>query len=105
MPTFAVRTVHRSGWDPQRPMREQDAWEDHAAFMNGLAADGFVVLGGPLGPGGQHNGGHGALLIIQAPDEQEVRTRLNADPWAARDILVIESVDPWAILLDTRHDH
>ena len=34
----------------------------------------------------------------------EVRTRLNADPWAARDILVIESVDPWAILLDARDD-
>jgi uncharacterized protein YciI len=83
-------------------MREQDAWADHAAFMNGLAADGFVVLGGPLGPGGQDNGGHGALLVVQAPDEQEVRTRLNADPWAARDILVIESVDPWAILLDAR---
>jgi uncharacterized protein YciI len=105
MPTFAVRTVHRSGWDPQRPLREQDAWDDHAAFMNGLAADGFVVLGGPLGPGGQDSGGHGALLIIQAPDEQAVRTRLNADPWAARDILAIESPGPWAILPDTYHDH
>jgi hypothetical protein len=58
MPTFAVRTVHRSGWDPRRPMREQDAWDDQAAFMNGLAADGFVILGGPLGLGGQDNASH-----------------------------------------------
>jgi uncharacterized protein YciI len=102
MPTFAVRTVHRSGWDPQRPLREQDAWDEHAAFMNGLADDGFVVLGGPLGPGGRENGGHGALLVVEAADEDEVRGRLNADPWTARDTLAIESVDPWAILIDTR---
>jgi uncharacterized protein YciI len=102
MPTFAVRTVHGSGWDPRRLLREQDAWDEHAAFMDGLADDGFVVLGGPLGPGGRENGGHGVLLVVEAADEQEVRARLGADPWAARDTLAIASVDPWAILIDAR---
>jgi len=32
-------------------MRAQERWEDHAAFMDGLADDGFIVLGGPLGDG------------------------------------------------------
>ena len=29
-------------------MREQDGWDEHARFMNGLVDDGFIVLGGPL---------------------------------------------------------
>jgi hypothetical protein len=32
-------------------MREQDAWDEHAAFMEALVDDGFVVLGGPIGEG------------------------------------------------------
>jgi hypothetical protein len=29
-------------------MDEQQGWREHADFMNGLYADGFVLLGGPL---------------------------------------------------------
>jgi hypothetical protein len=32
-------------------MPEQEKWVEQAAFMNALAEDGFVVLGGPLGDG------------------------------------------------------
>ena len=40
----------RSGphWDPGRPLEEQSGWAEHAAFMDGLVDDGFIVLGGPL---------------------------------------------------------
>jgi uncharacterized protein YciI len=104
VPTFAVRTVHHTGWDDQRPMRQQDAWAEHASFMNALAADGFVILGGPLGADGGHSGGHSALLIVEAADEDQIVTRLNADPWAQQHILAIETIEQWTILLDSRDD-
>lgn len=34
-------------------MREQALWAEHAKFMDALTAEGFVVLGGPLGEGGE----------------------------------------------------
>ena len=42
--------VRRSGpdWDRSKPMEEQSGWDEHAAFMDGLVDDGFIVLGGPL---------------------------------------------------------
>jgi hypothetical protein len=47
MANFAVRLVHGPGWDPARPIRQQDGWDGHAAFMDGLVDDGFIILGGP----------------------------------------------------------
>jgi hypothetical protein len=44
--------------------------------MNALAAEGFVVLGGPLGEGPE------VLLIVDAPSEDAIRARLAADPWS-----------------------
>jgi len=41
-------------------MREQEKWAEHAAFMDALADDGFVILGGPLGDGTE------VLLIVDA---------------------------------------
>ena len=32
MPVFALSTVHGPGWDDTRPIREQRAWDQHAAF-------------------------------------------------------------------------
>jgi hypothetical protein len=31
-----------------RPLREQQRWDEHAAFMDGLADDGFVLWAGGL---------------------------------------------------------
>jgi hypothetical protein len=95
VPTFAVRNIHHTGWDHQRPLRQQDAWTEHASFMNTLVADGF----------GGHTGGHGVLLIVEAASEDEIYTRLRADPWAQRGLLAIETIEPWTILLDSREDH
>ena len=44
MANFAVRLVHGPGWDASRPIRKQDGWDEHAAFMDGLVDDGFIVL-------------------------------------------------------------
>ena len=89
---FAVVREHGPGWDHLRPLEQQHGWEEHARFMNGLAREGFIRLGGPLDDGR-------VLLICRARDEQEVWTRLSADPWPAR-MLSIASVRRWTILLE-----
>jgi hypothetical protein len=96
MATFAVTMVHGPRWDAARPIREQDGWDDHAAFMDGLVSDGFVILGGPLGQGER------ALLAVAAADEQEIRVRLAGDPWAPAGLLHIGAIEPWQFWLDSR---
>jgi hypothetical protein len=96
MANFAVTTVHGPGWDPARPIREQDAWPAHAAFMDGLVDDGLIVLGGPVGNGER------TLHLFEAAHEHEVRERMGEDPWAVAGLLRIGSVEPWALWLDGR---
>lgn len=97
MAYFAVTTAHGRGWDPSRGIRQQDAWDAHAAFMDALVAEGFVVIGGPLGSGDR------ALLAVEAADEQQVRSRLAADPWEPMDLLHVDTVEPWSLWLDGRN--
>ena len=88
---FVVLEAHGAAWDYSRPLREQALWTEHAAFMDALEAEGFVALGGPLR--------HGALLIVKADGEAQVRATLAEDPWEQAAMLSIESVEPWQILL------
>ncbi|MBK8233707.1 MAG: hypothetical protein IPK72_24800 [Candidatus Eisenbacteria bacterium] len=76
-------------------MREQGLWAEHAAFMNALVDDGFVVLGGPL----QDPVMHKARLIVIADDEAAVRNRLAQDPWSRVGLLRLASVEHWEVLL------
>jgi uncharacterized protein YciI len=96
MQYFAVRRVRGAAWNAALQRHEQALWAEHASFMNALAAEGFVILGGPLGTGEE------VLLIINAPDEAAIRERLAADPWSEAGLLVIGRVEPWTILLDGR---
>src|SRR5579859_2465940 len=99
MAHFAVRLVHGPGWDPARPIREQEGWDEHAAFMDGLVDDGFLILGGPVGNGEQ------TLHVIEAAGEQDVTTRLAQDPWARAGLLKVGVIEPWALWLDSRPAH
>ena len=45
---FAVIRTSGDAWDPSRSMEGQSRWGTHAAFMNGLEIEGFVVLRGPF---------------------------------------------------------
>ena len=96
MANFAVRLVHGPGWDPSRPIRDQDGWDEHAAFMDGLVGDGFVILGGPVGDGEQ------TLHVVEAADENDIKARLARDPWASAGLLQIGTIEPWALWLDSR---
>jgi hypothetical protein len=89
--------LRRSGpeWDPSRPMEEQSGWPAHAAFMDGLVNDGFVVLGGPLADERR------VVLAVEAQSEDAVRITLGRDPWSDTHLLV-DTIEPWTIRLDGR---
>jgi uncharacterized protein YciI len=90
---FAVIRTRGAAWNQSRPLEEQEDWQSHAAFMNALKAEGFVLLGGPL------EGSPDVLLIIRASDAQQIRSRLSADSWARKDLLRIAQVIPWTLRL------
>jgi hypothetical protein len=99
MAVFALTTSHGPGWDASRGIREQQAWDEHASFMDGLVDDGFVILGGPL------DDGQRVLLMIEARDKQEVVARMGEDPWALLGLLRIGALERWSIWLDGRDEH
>jgi uncharacterized protein YciI len=90
---FAVIRTRGPAWQPARPLEEQAEWTAHAAFMNGLARDGVVLLGGPL------EGSPDVLLVMRAETADEARAQLAADPWTARDLLRVSRVSPWTLRL------
>jgi uncharacterized protein YciI len=96
VPTFLVLRS-RSGpqWDPSLAMEEQSGWDTHAAFMDGLVDDGFILLGGPL------TDEHRVVLAVEADSEEAVRATLARDPWSETHLRV-EAIDPWTIRLDGR---
>jgi uncharacterized protein YciI len=94
---FTVRTVWGPGHDPARGRREQDGWDAHAAFMDGLVAAGTVLFGGPYGDGRDE-----VLLVVEAADEDEVRQVFAADPWQVDKTLELGPIVPWTIWLDGR---
>jgi uncharacterized protein YciI len=91
---FLVERGKGPAWKHDRGRREQDGWDGHAAFMDAPAEEGFIVLGGPIGAGD----GEDTLLIVDAQDEETVRTRLAEDPWP-EELLTIESIRPWSVWL------
>lgn len=90
---YVVTRAPGPDWDTARPMREQDGWDGHAAFMDALAADGFIVLGGPLGDGTRF------LHVVAAASPEEIEARFAADPWTAAHRLRLVSIEPWEVLL------
>jgi uncharacterized protein YciI len=95
---FAAIQEHGQEWDESRTLREQREWAAHAEFMDALADEGFIVLGGPLGDERALMIDR-ALLIIEADSEATVRRRLEPDPWIQMGALKVGSVQPWVILL------
>ena len=90
--------IHAKGpaWDHTKLRRAQTQWDEHAEFMDKLTAEGFIVLGGPLGEGD----GEDAMLVIDAPDEETAINRLAHDPWKKTGMLVVKSIQRWTIFLE-----
>jgi hypothetical protein len=87
----------RSGpeWQRDRPLEEQSGWDEHAAYMDALVDEGFVILGGPL------SDEYRVVHAVEAGSEEEVRWKFAQDPWSDTHLRV-ESIDPWTIRLDGR---
>ena len=92
MSTFVVLEERFGAWDWSRDLRDQDGFADHAAVMDALVDDGFIVLGGPVGER-KH-----VLLIVDADDSADVHARLAVDPWIG-ERLRVTCIEPWTILL------
>ncbi len=91
-----MRLERGDPWDWSRDLREQDGWDEHAAFMDGLVEDGFTLLGGPL------EGERETLHVVDAESEAAIRSRLAEDDWAQNGMLRVKSIEQWTILLDGR---
>src|SRR3569833_973411 len=108
---FVVVREQGPAWDPARPMREQDHWLDHVAFVNGIADDGSLLLGGPLseldahgvsddptepvGPGRTYR----ALIVLEAETEAGLARLLDDDPWTRHHLLETAAIYRWETLV------
>ena len=93
MSLFAVVRTRGPAWQPSLPLESQLDWPAHARFMDALATEGFILLGGPL------DGTPDVLLIFRAASSEEIVDRLEDDPWTASDMLRIIRVSPWTLRL------
>lgn len=90
---FVVLRSRGARFNEAAPLEGQAEWKEHAAFMDALVEDGFVILGGPL------EGTRDALLVVHAADPDEIERRLAADPWHKSGLLVPKQISPWRIRL------
>ena len=90
---FVVLRTRGPRWNYTRTVEEQDLWQTHAAFMNGLVHEGFVLLGGPL------EGTPDVMLLIRASHVEHIMNRLADDPWSRNGLLRIARVYPWNLRL------
>jgi uncharacterized protein YciI len=96
MQTFLVISTAGPNRDLSRDTREQPYWDEHAAFIDRLVDEGVIFLGGPLIDEG------GAVIVVRAEDEAEVRGILADDPWYRHGILALAGIKRWQIFIDER---
>ena len=97
MTLFAVTREAGTGWTDGKGAFEQPAVSEHAAFMDGLSDEGFVLFAGLLA-GSEHDRIR-VLLIANAASEADVHRRLAEDPWARTQRLATTSVEPWILVV------
>ncbi len=80
-------------WVEGRSTREQPWWDEHAVFIDGLAAEGRIVLAGPFADW------TGALSILRGGREA-VEHLLAKDPFVVHGVFAAPVVRPWLIWVD-----
>lgn len=93
---FVVVRERARSWEWNKPMREQTAWDAHAAFMDRLVNEGFILAGGPLGT---EDEAPRIMHVVEAPDADAAERRLGEDPWSPMGLLRTVSIEPWTVLL------
>jgi uncharacterized protein len=94
--TIAAFLRPGSQWNPEKPVREQAYWEEHARFMDSLFEAGTILLGGPFADGS------GSMVILEGESVEAAQAIFQDDPWAQQDVLVASEVKEWTIFLDAR---
>ena len=106
MSLFAVQREAGPAWTAGGAF-DQFGVNDHVAFMNGLAEDGFIVAAGPLA--GTESGRIRVLLIADADDQAQIAQRLAADPWELTGRITTTTIEPWTLLVGalslSTHEH
>ena len=97
MSLYAVTREAGPTWSDGKGAFEQAGVNDHAAFMNGLADQGFVLFAGPLN--GTEQGRIRVLLIADAASDADIHRRLADDPWAVTKHLVTTNVESWTLFV------
>ncbi len=99
MGIFAVTTAKGPNWDHARSIREQEGWQEHGDFADGLVRRGVILVGGPIGGA---DGEDVALLAVEAADEEEITALFDADPWTQNGVFRLKDIRPWVWWLDGR---
>jgi uncharacterized protein YciI len=97
MSYFVVIREAGPAWTEGKGAFEQSGVAGHGAFMEALAAEGFVLFGGPLA--GSEQDRIRAMLIVDAANEAEIHRRLGDDPWTLAKRLVTVSAEPWNVFV------
>jgi hypothetical protein len=109
---FVVISQQGPSWDPARTMREQQLWDEHVVFVNGLIDEGLLHLGGPLADGSRPDDDfspasepvgddriYRTMVVVEAPGSGEAAARLAEDPWIRSGVIVRTSIDRWEVLV------
>jgi uncharacterized protein YciI len=95
MSLFAVTREAGPEWLDGKGAFDQPGVNEHAAFMNDLAAKGLVLCAGPLA--GSENDRIRVLLVADANTENEIVEHLAADPWEQARRITTTSIEPWIL--------
>lgn len=94
MARWVIRVERGGPWDWSRDMRQQHGWDDHAAYMDGIFDEGFLLMVGPLA------NTRYTLWLVEAESEDQIRGRMAEDPWAANGMLRPVAIERWDIVMD-----
>ena len=84
-------------YDPKIDAMAQPGFSDHFQRVHKLADEGKLLLGGPLIDDLEGGKLTGAVMIMLAKDDKEVRDTLAADAFISGDVIKIASVRPFIV--------
>ena len=91
---WVVRVKRGGPWDFSKDMRQQDGWDAHASYIDGIFEDGFLLLAGPL------EGDRETMWVVEADSRNEILERMKQDPWSPNGMLRPTRIERWDIVMD-----
>jgi len=94
MARWVIRVQRGGPWDFSKDMRQQDGWDDHAAYMDGIFDEGFLLLAGPL------EGDKETMWVVEAESREQILERMKEDPWSPNGMLTPTKIERWDVVMD-----